>query len=269
MILAAIAVSSAARANAATPGDRCTPEQRKGVDAYYAAVRVAAGTPGDPMYVPYPFPTSDVRIIADVVYQLRDILGRDAKLPASQKRVLAGISNQTLRYTVTRVEDWTDQACGSIFPAEWDYQIELFDVNLAQKIAVAVVSNTGMFEGAQYAKPGQTAPTLAGLSAAARRRVDLVKPETARYIRAEGTVRCDMFFPCVALDGASMDATVIYVPTEQAFYSLAHGQPLLSAATELNSAEGLSALRAKLGPRERVITVDPTSLAVLERIELQ
>src|SRR5436189_777060 len=150
----------AGRPSSGVSTDPCTPDQRAGMVRYYAAVKEASSRPSDTLYVPYPFPMTDRRILIDTVQPLLEALGKQANRPAARERFLNAVRAQTVRTSIVRVEDWTYQHCDPEFPVEWYYLTEFYAADTGEVLARAAITNSGMLRGAAYVAPGEHPPSL-------------------------------------------------------------------------------------------------------------
>jgi hypothetical protein len=195
---------------AATPWSltSCDPAGEPRWHAFEQEVRTAR--PGSTLYVPKPYPKTDVQVVADYLAQYRSLhfeTKASNQLPANEGRLIDGIRNQTLTYQVMRMENWTQMRCGNQHKQDHYNVIRVFDAASGVEISRAVAEESGLlvtWMNLPTTAPGPAVEPLAR---------DLPTPDAAmaqvntefglqgadpEWVATWGTLPCSFIFPCLA-----------------------------------------------------------------------
>jgi hypothetical protein len=176
--------------------------------AFEAQVRSAK--PGSLSYVPKPYPRTDLEVIADYLYQYkslhREALVR-ADLPANELPVLDGILGQTVKFRVTRVENWTPLRCAADKPRQYYHLIQVTSAADGRELTRVVLDPSGLLFLISNASPETAGPPAAArrqpwqdlpeAMAAAQSRFGLAG-SAPQYVATFGSLDCNFADPCLA-----------------------------------------------------------------------
>ncbi len=259
----------------------CSPETHRSWAAYRQAVVKAE--PGTPLYVPHPYPTSDKQVLTDFRFVYFRMFGSDApsELPPAEAPVLAGLRANTLRLTVTRVENWSPTRCGDV-ERQWDFVVRVFTLDGSELGRYALGQN-GLF--AQASVPAPSLPpealarwrsefsTVAEADAHARRVYGVaVAGSKLVSVAGDGDLWCESTHPCAALSGGNRSFLMGRpVPWKAAdlplqLYELRGDRPRFSAA-ELRSPDARTAAMRTLDEGERLVALAGDEIWVASPVE--
>jgi hypothetical protein len=196
-LLTALLLSASASASAWTLVD-CPPEIVKTWAPQEQAFRAAK--PGDPLYLPRPFPKTTEEVLEDYRYDFQRLL-KDTpapSLPQGAAAVLEGMRKGTLRYDVLRIVNWSPTRCLKERRLDAYHLIRVFDGRGGWEITRSVLDESGRLtvitstlEGGRNLR----SPAEELRSAASRLKVQGQDPQ---YVTTFGTLRCTNITPCLA-----------------------------------------------------------------------
>jgi hypothetical protein len=193
----ALLLSSAAGASAWTLVD-CPPDVVKTWAPQEQSFRAAK--PGDPLYLPRPFPKATEEVLEDYRYDFQRLLKDtpSASLPNGAAAVLEGMRKGTLRYDVLRIVNWSPTRCLKERRLDAYHLIRVFDGRSGVEITRSVLDESGRLtvitstlEGGRNLR----SPADELRSAASRFKVQGQDPQ---YVTTFGTLRCANITPCLA-----------------------------------------------------------------------
>ena len=256
----------------AWPVLECGSGLEAGWAAYERSVRTAK--PGTSLYLPKPFPKTRDEVVEDYLYQYRSIWSDTpaGQLPLDERSVFQAIQQNTARFVVLSVENWTTMRCNRqqrdasyhlirIFGASGT---ELARTTLAESGFIVVTSNSTEEERSrpvaeQTSRIMKLDEALATVKAKFK-----VLGSGGQYVATFGTLRCRPFSPCVAFkDGAD---SYILTPGGELFRLRGNGRRL-SLTKELKTPEGKSVVLQSLGPTERLVSLGGATFGIAQAVE--
>jgi hypothetical protein len=226
-----------------------------------------AAKPGDPVYVPKPFPHNNNEVIEDFFQQAQDKVNRPSApfLEPGQRALRRAMEQGTLHIGIVREANWRNYRCALYRSGETVYLLRLYDTATGTEIARAAIEESGLMNAIMYpldrttpiwSKPLLTLPEAEQLlNSAVGKVVDV------QYATSHGTIGCDEWLPCVAgrLVGHDGYAIVSY----NGIYTFDVGSRRIdqSASSAKDKASVGSSMRSfekvlhSLGPHEGLTTV--------------
>jgi hypothetical protein len=243
----------------------CSANELAGRGQFQAYMRAAK--PGDPMYVPNPFPRNDREVLDDFLLQAKDKVRRRSApfLEQGQRALKRAIDNDTLHIGVVRETNWRNYRCVSYRSGEIVYLLRLYDTETATEIARATLEESGLMNGIMYpldrTAPIWSTPLLTLPQAEQLLNAAVGKVTDLQYAMSHGTIGCDEWLPCVAGRIAGRDGYAIV--SYNGIYTIDAGsrridQSALSAkdkAAVASSARAFNSLLNSLGPHEGLTTL--------------
>ena len=207
---------------------------------------VRAAKPGDPRYVPVPFPTSDRDVLIDFDQQLRRLLRRPhragwtgtlqrleehtlgvlyrevsgrltglyrGQLPQYQ-RLMDVLDDDGARFEVVRGESWSFFRCSALFPLRDWFLVRIFLRADGAEIGRFVLSQAGLLGHGGAADPAVPLhPLLSPELLRKARNVPAAEAAGAlRFVTADGDRCFEPLEPCIARESATEHAIDILVP---------------------------------------------------------
>jgi len=184
-----------------TLGGDCRPEDRPKYDQFEQAVRKAS--PGSTVYVPKPYPTTDLQVIQDFLYQYKSLHreGVDPKkLPKGELPLLNGILDSTVTFTVQKVADWTSGRCGKEQRGDFLYLIRIFHAASGAEISRVTLRASGLWSSKSNASSSVPFVPLPAPEAATQQVAAAynIQGETPQYVVSLGSIYCPWSAPCLA-----------------------------------------------------------------------
>jgi len=166
--------------------------------------RIRDASPGDPEYVPHPYPKTESEIFEDFRYAFLNRLVQNPKDVAPRhRRTFDALQAGTLHYEIVRVENWEPQRCGVDQPRRSYFLLRL--VEDGTEIARCALHRSGLFSAFMPRDHGgQPLEDLSNLGAIVQKRfgVDL-KPSRGQFVALSGLPEpCLPLVPCVAFQAA-------------------------------------------------------------------
>lgn len=227
-----------------------------------------AAKPGDPVYVPKPFPHNNDDVIQDFYHQAQDQVSMPSAtfLEPGQSVLRRAMDRGTLHIGIVREANWRNYRCALYRSGETVYLLRLYDTQTGGEIARATIEESGLMNGIMYPLD-RTAPIwsrpLLTLPAAEQLLNSAVgKVVDVQYTMSHGTIGCDEWLPCVAgrLVGHEGYAIVSYNGIYT--FDVASRRIDQSAASTTNDKKSIEAAARSfenvlhsLGPHEGLTTV--------------
>jgi len=180
----------------------CRPEDQPKYDQFEQAVRMA--TPGSTVYVPKPYPTTDLQVIQDFLYQYKSLHRERAdpkKLPKGELPLLNGILDSTVTFTVQKVADWTPGRCGKEQRGDFLYLVRIFDAPSGAEISRVTLRASGLWSSKSNASSGTSFFAPLPDAEVATRQVAAaykIQGDAPQYIISLGSIYCPWSAPCLA-----------------------------------------------------------------------
>lgn len=252
----------------------CGPEGTRGWSQFEHAVRSAA--PGSTLYVPQPYPKADRDVIADYLYQYKDMMGRARldRLPTDETRLMTAIESQTVRFTVLRIENWTTLRCGTEKKRDFYFLVRVFDSVSGAELSRAVLNDSGLLSVMENLKDASR-----GQGKAVRAKVVLPDPpeslgeissrfkingDSPQYVMAFGTVQCGFTRPCLAFRHGA-DA-YLYSRLSDELFLISSQARRLKQGKEVGSLETNARLQSALAQDERFVSLGGDTWAVVKKV---
>ena len=163
--------------------------------------RLLTAQPGDPLFLPHPFPTTPDHAVEDFVYAHRKVIesqGRQAR--PNDVRFFETIDSGNAHFVVSRVSTWTMRRCQEHQQVESYFLIQVFDERSGLEITRAAIDDSGRIFQFVH-RPDDPAlgeftmselPKLVAPSS-------LAEVRDAQYVEVTGpSLRCPALKPCVA-----------------------------------------------------------------------
>lgn len=229
---------------------------------------VRRAQPGSLHYRPKPFPKNSEELIEDFLYEYHRIFDNPAEVPADMRRIYDGIQQNTLRFEVVRVENWTPLRCGKREESPFDYLIRIFSVVDGVELARMTVSDSGYIRDMSVAtekQPHHSWPVLNDVLARVRSDVG-IQGTIPQYVLLVGWPRmCDYGAPCVAFRWGADTYIMSY---RRELFLIPAAARRLSTERELKNPDKSVAIAALgLKPSEGIISLGGTVFAVARRVE--
>ena len=271
MTVIATAFLGAAQAGA-WPIAECGSEQATAWAAYESSVRAAK--PGSPLYLPKPFPKTRAEILKDYLYQYHSIWSDTPsdQLPPDELPVFQSIQQNSVRFEIVPVENWTTMRCNRQQKDASYNLIRIFDSESGAELARTALSASGFILVTVNATEEQRSEPLAKQqgrlmkldAALAKAKGEFKVTGTgAQYVSTFGTLRCRPFAPCIAFrNGAD---SYIFSSEGELFRLGANGRRL-ALGKDMKSPEAATAVLQSLGATERLMSLGGQALGVVQRV---
>ncbi len=241
----------------------CPPEVVRTWAPQETALRAAR--PGDPLYVPRPFPQTRAEVVEDYVHEFQRLLKDTppASLPKGAAAVLEGMRKGALRYDVLRIVNWSPTRCVKERRLDAYHLLRVVDGRSGVEITRSVLDESGrltvisttMEDGARL-RP----PEAALRDGMARFKV---RGESPQYVTTFGTLRCTTFAPCLAFRGAGHVYLVSY---EGELFEIDSKGRRLEMGRDIGSPELNDPILKVLGPEGRVVSLGGKVFATARRV---
>jgi hypothetical protein len=203
-VLLFVAMALHSRAEPWKVGVDCSVEDQSKYDRFEQSVRTAA--PGSTVYVPKPYPTTDRQVIADFLYQYKNLHWEKAdprKLPQGEVRVLDGILESTVTFDVQRVENWNSTRCGREQRSDFFHLLRIFDAASGAEISRVAIHPSGLWAAKQNFYSGLPFLQLPNPNEVLRDEVAIsydvsADRGSAQYVVYIGGIVCGFTEPCIA-----------------------------------------------------------------------
>jgi hypothetical protein len=239
----------------------CDPAGELRWHAFENEVRIAK--PGSTLYVPKPYPKTDVQIVADYLAQYRSLHFETkalSHLPANEGRLIDGIRNLTVTFQVMRMENWTQMRCGKQHKQDHYNVIRVFDAATRVEISRAVSEESGLLVTWMNMPTTASGPAVEPLSR------DLPTPDAAmaqvntkfglqgtdpEWVAAWGTLPCNFIFPCLAFHQNGLS----YVFSHHEVFEVSVVGPQLISGRDVGTSETNEKLLPNLASDERLVSL--------------
>lgn len=263
----------ATAAQAAEPwslGD-CNPAGKAAWQAFESKVRSAP--PGTLFYVPKPYPKTDREVLADYLYQYKS-LHREAlvrrDLPANEGPVLDGILAQTVKFAVTRVENWTPLRCAADKKRDFYYLVQVTDATGRRELTRVVLDSSGLLflianhsPEVERARAGSRREPLGDAGQALAQAKLGIAGKAPQWVTAFGSLDCNFTTPCVAF----RHGTGAYVLAQGDLFELPVTGKRLVQGQDVGVPEKNAALQSSLAPDERFLSLGGSSWIVAHKVD--
>ncbi len=275
----------------------CSPEQERGVQVFADSVRAAK--PGDPRYVPVPFPTSDRDVLIDFDQQVRRMFQRPhregwtgmwqrleehtlgvlyrelsgrltglyrGQLPQYQ-RLMDVLDDDGARFEVVRGENWSFQRCGALFPLRNWFLVRIFQRADGVEIARFVLSQAGLLGHGGAAEPGVPLHSLLTPEQLPKTR-NAPAAEVAgavRYVTTYGDRCYEPLVPCIARQAATSQSIDLLMPPGVVF-RVSLVERLHVVVRDARYDASYREAQRGLAPGERLVALGPEVYGVAEPI---
>jgi hypothetical protein len=185
---------------------------------------VRGAEPGDPKYVPHPFPRTPDQVFEDFRYAFLNRLVTDPLNIAERHRgTYDALSRGEVQFKVERVENWTPARCSEDRPIPFYHLVRLFDGE--EEISRAAIHASGLFAVYSALDGGEwPLDDLSEVESIVLRRFGIeTKPTQAQYVFLDGLPgRCSPVMPCVAFQSGS---TMYLANGELYLFAIDHDAP--------------------------------------------
>jgi len=239
----------------------CPPEVVKTWAPQETALRAAR--PGDPLYLPRPFPKAREEVVQDYVHEFQRLLKDTppASLPKGAAAVLEGMRRGTLRYDVLRIVNWSPTRCVKERRLDAYHLLRVVDGRSGLEITRSVLDESGRLtvisttmEDERTDSPARQEvrlrpPDVALRDGKARFRI---RGESPQYVTTFGTLRCTTFAPCLAFRGAGHVYLISY---DGDLFEIDQKGRRLEMGKDIGSPELNDPILKSLGPEGRVVSL--------------
>lgn len=191
-----------------------------------------AADPGDPLYLPHPFPRTSEQAVEDFLFAHRRAVASADPMRKGDARLFDTVDAGDARFVVVRVANWTPARCGAPFgQTDFHYLVRVFDKTRGEEITRASVAESGRVYQLIHRPedPEQASFTMKELPKLTVP-ASLQAPRNVQYVQTWGQLKCPALKPCIAFRSGGRS----YLAREGVVYRLEVEAPV-SFRTDLGS----------------------------------